>query len=770
VGDKPDFTRNQFGGTVGGPLRRDRTFVFVGYEALREKLGRTISTIVPDDAARLGILPDPARPGSTITVPIHPLVRPYLEEFPRANGAVIGGGLAEFTFPFTERLREDFLQGRIDHRLGTVHQLFARYTIDDAEQDLPTDFPQFPRAFVSRNQFFTGEYQQILSDRSLHTFRLSFSRTRIGQTVEANTSQPLPVFVPGRALVGDIDIGGIPRFGPQTSADVRLAQNVYGVQYDLSHARGRHLFKSGALVERYQADMVNPTFSLGIFAFANLNSFLQNRPLRFVGLRPEGEFDRYWRFTLVGLYAQDDFQIHPRLTINGGVRYEFTTVPREIRGRDAALINLTDTTPALGTIYENPTLGNVSPRGGFAWDLQGDGRTSLRGGYGLYFNTLNHQNLIVTVTNPPFTPRVIIPNPTFPVPPFERGIGNSIRPIQFDIDTPRVHVWNLSLQRELWRSTVVTLGYAGARGLSLLRSADVNVPAPATLPDGTPFFAPGLPRPNPAFSTIELKTSDGDSWYKALILEVRRRFDGGVSFQSSYTLSRTEDTTQASTFFSDATNGTTSAFPEFIPGYNKGLADHHATHNWVFNVTWALPFGRSLAGVAAALFDGWQVSGIGQIRSGNPLTVFVQANRSRSQWSPSLGPGIGLDRPSLAPGRTPEDAVTGRPDQWFDPTAFVLQPAGTFGNTGRGVFEGPDLKVFDLALVKSARWAQIGDGGRVEIRIEAFNLFNRTNFAPPSLVAFAGQADGEAPLASFGRIRATATSARQVQLGLRVVF
>lgn len=769
--EKPDFWRYQHAVTLGGPIRTDRVFFFAGYEGLRERLGRTLSTVVPDEQARLGFIPDPANPGQVQFVGVHPAVQPFVDEFPRPNGPVLGGGLATHTFPFSQRLRQDFVQGRIDVNLRPGHSFFARYTFDDADQYLPTDFPQFPRSFVSRNQFFTGEYRQVASPRTLNTWRLGFSRTRIGQLVEANTSQPLPVFVPGRPFTGGIDIGGIPgRFGPQTSSDVQLVQNVFSFQADTTTTRGAHVLKAGALVERYQDNMVNPTFSLGIYAFSGLSAFLRNQPLRFVGLRPDGEIDRYWRFTLFGFYLQDEWQAHPRLTLNAGLRYEFTTMPEDIYGRDSALIDLSDSAPTVGPLYQNPSYRNVSPRVGGVWDVFGDGSTSLRAGYGLYFNTNNHQNLIVTVTNPPATPRIVIPNPTFPVPPFERGIGNSIRPVQWDLENPRVHVWNVSLQRELWYDTVVTLGYAGSRGRHLLRSSDVNVAQPVTLADGTLFIPAGTPRPNPAFSTIELKSSDGDSWYKAVILDVRRRFSNGVSVQSSYTLSRSEDTTQASTFFSDATNGTTSAFPEFIPDYNKGLADFHARHNWVVNVTWELPWGRDLTGAAGVLFSGWQVSGIGQMRSGNPLTVFVSANRSRSLWAPSLGPGIGADRPSYAPGRGPSNAVIGRPDQWFDPTAFVLQPAGTFGNTGRGDFIGPNLRTVDLALVKQSPLAFGGRRARIEVRLEVFNLFNRANFAPPALAAFQGTSDTEAPLASFGRIRSTTTSARQGQVGVRVSF
>jgi hypothetical protein len=267
-----------------------------------------------------------------------------------------------------------------------------------------------------------------------------------------------------------------------------------------------------------------------------------------------------------------------------------------------------------------------------------------------------------------------------------------------------------------------------------------------------------------------LKSSDGESWYNALIIDVRRRWSGGFTAQSSYTLSKNEDTTQASTFFSDATNGTTSAMPEFIEGYNKGLSDFDSRHALIVNATWELPVGRGLTGAAGALLGGWRVSGIWSMRSGNPLTVFVQSNRSRSQWNPSRGPGIGQDRPSYAPGFGPDNALLGRQDRWFNPDAFVLQPAGTFGNTGRGDFIGPNLRTLDLALSKSTRWARLGRGSRLEFRVEAFNVFNRANFGAPSLTAFAGTADDERPFATFGRISSTVTSSRQVQLGARIVF
>src|SRR5262245_25539476 len=337
---KPNFHRNQFGGSLGGPIITDRAFFFVGYEALIERLGKTISTVVPDDNARQGILP-------TGNVGVHPAVAPFLNEFPRANGPSLGQGLAAFSFPFDQKLDQQFLQGRADYNTER-RQFFGRYTIDDTEQFLPTDYPQFPRTFFSRNQFFTGEYREVLSSRTLSTIRIGFSRTRIGQDVEANTSQPLPVFVPGRDLTGAIDIGGLRRFGPQSSVNVQLVQNLFSVQNDLVRSAGAHLLKAGVLVERYQDNMVNPTFSLGIYAFPNLSAFLRNVPNNFVGLTPEAQFDRYWRFTLTGLYVQDEYRVTPRLTLNGGLRYEFTTMPVDIYGRDSALPDLSASQPTTG--------------------------------------------------------------------------------------------------------------------------------------------------------------------------------------------------------------------------------------------------------------------------------------------------------------------------------------------------------------------------------------------------------------------------------------
>ncbi|MEP7363184.1 MAG: TonB-dependent receptor [Acidobacteriota bacterium] len=769
---RPEFKRNQYGGSFGGPIKRDKAFLFAGYEGLRERLGRTVTSVTPDANAHNGLIPNPAAPGQLLNVGVNPAVQPYLNEMPIPNAGDLGTGLGRYTFGFGQTLRQDFGQVRYDHNFGDKGQFFVRYTVDDASQRLPVEFPQFPRFFQSRNQFITAEHTIALSASTLNTLRGGFSRTRIGQDVEANTASKLQPFVSTRGLVGNIDIGGASRFGPQGSVNLRLTQNVYTLEDHVSLIRGRHTIKLGGLMEHYQDNMQNPTFSLGIYTFADIRAFLENRPLRFLGLGPEGAIDRYWRFTLFGGFVQDSWSVTPRLTLNLGLRYETTTMPVDKYGRDSALPDLLAPTPTTGRLYSNPPRKNFSPRFGFAWDPTGSGRTSVRGGAGIFVNTNNQQNLIVTVTNPPATPRyVITSNVTFPNPPFDRGVGNTMRPIEWNIKNPNIYMWNLNVQHQLPGQFLLTLGYAGTRGIHLMRNTDINTPEPTRLADGTLFWAAGLPRPNRSFSTIELKKSDGNSWYNAAIFEVRKRWSHGFNFQSSYTFSRNIDTTQSSTFFSDATNGMISAMPEYSGfSYNKGLADFHAKHNWLLNFAWEVPFAKKLTGVSRAILDGWQLAGIHNLRSGSPLTLFVQANRSRSQWGPSIGPGLGLDRPSMVPGFTHESAIIGSPDQWFNPAAFRLQPAGTLGDLGRGSLIGPNLRAFDASAMKNFRCSKLGEGGAIQFRVEAFNLFNRANFGAPRLLAFAGAADNEPAQGSLGLIQNTVTTSRQVQLSLRVQF
>ena len=805
-GEKPEFKRNQFGATIGGPIQSDRTFFFLGFEGLRERKGRTIHTVAPDDDARTFLLHIDST--TTDQLAVNPDVQPYLLEYPVANGSLImvpddpndptgpmhQSGLANHTFGFNEVLDQDFFQARVDHHFSDTDSIFVRYTFDDAAQALPTDFPQFPRAFVSTNQFLTAQLSRIQTADLMHLFRFNFARTHTGQDVEANVGAGVLPFVTGVPSLGNIDIGGIPRFGPQISGNVQLNQDVIGGEYHLTSIRGNHTWKMGGGVEQYRDRMFNPTFSRGLYPFPNIRRFLAGAPILYLGLAPGGDVRRAWDFELYSAYLQDQMRVHPRLTLDMGFRYEVTTMPIDPQGRDSALVSMMDAAPTVGRLYKGPRKNNFSPRFGFAWDATGEGKTAVRGGVGIYFNSINHQNLIVTVTNPPVTPRFIIRGAAFPNPDFGAGVGNTMRPIEWNLKTPNVYTWNVNLQQEMFSGIVFTLGYAGSRGIHLMRSGDVNIPQPDNLV-GPPSYSTTLPRPNSNFSTIELKRSDGDSDYSAFLLEFRKRWGDKITFQSAFTYSKSTDNTQASTFFSDATNGTTSAFPEF-PGfpdfdYNQGFSDFHLRRNWVTNFQWKIPFARELDGVAKSIFDGWHLGGITTMHSGNRLTPFVASNRSLSQWSPSLAPGLGRDRPNFAPGRSGDDAVTaGDPNSFFDPAAFELQPLGEFGNAGRGSLLGPDFRGVDLSLLKQHGFDLGTREATLQFRIEAFNIFNRTNFGTPGLQALSGTGCSPSepdcrsdcpigdltcerplpPLATFGRIRSTIGSSRQIQFSLRLEF
>lgn len=765
----PEFRRNQYGSTVGGPIVKDKTFFFFGSEVLREDLGRTIQSFTPNAQARQGLLPDPETSGLR-DVGVSPGTAPYLNEYPIPNGPDVGGGIGIYTFGANQELEQDFYQGRIDHQFSSKDSFFARYTYDDAQQTLPTDYPQFPRFFVSRNQFLTLEHTRIVSPSALNTLRASFSRTNFGQDVSANTANFLEPFVPGLPSIGQIDVPGLPRFGTQTSANVNFAQNVFSFQDDFFWTLGRHAVKAGALVERYQNNLFNPTFSRGIFFFPSLEGFLRNTPIRYIGLTPESTVDRYWRSTMLGFYAQDDFRVAPRLTLNLGLRYEYMSVPTERQGRDSALPDLFSGDIQRGQVYENPTGMNFAPRIGFAYDVFGGGKTALRGGYGIFYNTNLQHQMIVTVVNPPAASRPVIGGPTltFPNPAFGAARDRSIRPIQYDLESPYVQVWNLNVQQQLPGETVLTVGYAGSRGIHLLRNTDFNLRQPTRLDDGSYQYSAASPRLNPNFALIELKKSDGRSWYNAMILDLRKRFSGGLQLQSSYTFSRSIDTGQDSVFFSDSVSGTTTTLPE-LPGfeYNKGLSDFHAKHNWVTNFLWDVPFPESGPALARRIFGGWQAGGILTLQSGTPLTSMVQRNRSLSGFNATVGAGRGLDRPQLAQGFTHESAVLGEPDGWFDPNAFELQPAGRLGALGRNTFIGPNLQTFDFSLTKQIA---LTEDVNLQFRSEFFNLLNRANFGAPGIVAFAGTADSNPVLGAFGRVRRTVTTSRQIQFGLRLGF
>ncbi len=750
--DPPPFRRNQFGGTIGGPIRPNRLFFFGGVERLQEDLGITQVQTVPSQAARAGAIRA-----------INPIVAPYLSLYPLPNGPEIGPGLARYTFEVNQPTRENFVQGRADYSMSENDSLFARYTYDGADQSVVAGFEPYGTSSVSRNQFFTAEYKRIMTAALLNTSRFSHSRLRFEQ-LPVIPQTPELAFLPGQTQIGVITVSGLTNLGGVATNPSTNNSFYWTLSDDVSYSKGRHLLKAGALVEILRTGKLTATNIRGTYTFANLNALLAGTPTRFVGVLPGAQLDRVRRNQLFGFYVQDDFRWNDRLTLNLGLRYEFFTIPSDIHGLDTALRNIfTDADFTVGEPFgENPSLRNFAPRVGFAWDVGGDGRTAVRGGAGLYHDTDGTYNSAFGIASfsPPFGATTTITSPIFPKPSLEGSAASrSARTLDYHVKQPYGITYNLSMQREVFGDVVVSVGYAGSHAYNLMSAIEANPFVPQIQADGRKFYPTGARRRNPAWGAVDYRTNGGRSSYNALQVTGQKRFSRHYQFQLSYTFGKSIDNTQAQ-LNADVNNSSVYPQDPYDRDADRTLSDFDVRHVMTANFVWDLP------GPGAHPFlGGWQVNGIATLRSGVPFTPALGA----TNWSRS-GNTSGEDRPNLKAGVNAKDLMLGGPDRYFDPSGFELPPRGFYGNAGRNMLTGPGYAMVNVSLVKNTKLATLGGGGAVQVRLEVFNVLNRANFAVPDRVVFAAAAEGEAPLATAGRITRTVTSARQLQLGVKVLF
>jgi len=759
----PPFKRNQFGATVGGPIRRDRTFFFGAFESLIERLGVTGVANVPDLDARGGVL-------AGRQIPLHPAIPQYLQTlFPLPNGRSLGGGVAEYLFTRSQPTDEYFTQGRVDHTFSTKDALYGRYTFDNgnvSRQVINTPPIVFTKE-RSRNQYVTIEERHVFSSSLFNTAKIGYNRS----TTEADNQRTIDIppslsWIPGEKF-GYLTITGMVT---EMAGDYRLPRNDHlnNYQWDdtLFWTRGRHSLRLGFSGQRMQFNQNTTSQQGGIVTFAGLENFLRGIP-QSVDFAVPGKIDpnRGYRQSLWGFFAQDDVHLRRNLTLNLGLRYEFATVPTEVNGKISNLRNVTDAALKIGPPWHsNPSLKNFAPRVGLAWDPWGDGKTSVRAGFGIFYDEILPKYYFFSGSlNPPFTTRTTLPNPPFPnvVAAFDANapIKAQLQTINYDLQSSYLMQFNFNIQRSLPGGVDVTAGYAGSRGLHLFRIGDANL-APETIVNGIKTYQPQLGRRNPNFSTITQRITDAQSFYNALQLSAVKRLSHDLRAQASYTFSRSIDDSSGINS-QDYTNGVTYVADFYDRKYDRGLSAFFAQHVFTFNFTYDLPLGRGLHGLPGAMLKGWQLNNITTLQSGHPFEVILGFDRANNLNTTSFSRH---ERPNVKPGYS-NNPILGGPDRYWDINAFELQPVNTRGNLGRNTLIGPKLMNSDVSLVK--QW-KLAESKTLDFRAEFFNFPNHPNFAVPSgRTAFTS---ATAIGADWGRITRTVTTSRQIQFGLKLAF
>ena len=793
----PAFQRNNFGGSLGGPIRRDKIFLFANYEGYRQNLGLSDVTFVPDTQARQGYLPDPANPsGPRKNYGVASGVAPLFNLWPTQNGPALldakgnptGIALA-YSNPM-QHIREDFGTTRFDYNISPSNLFFAVYTIDDSTAETPTQNPLASINEDLREQVLSLQEQHVFSPRLLNTARFGFSRASF---FFLGSSSPLggaavPGWVVGKP-VGAIVIAGstasngssqITGAGANVGSDNATTRNLFTFDDHIFWTHGRHQIEAGGWVQRLQSNDNLAQNQFGQASFASLTTFLQGTVKTFTVVPAPTELG--WRSWLGAGYFEDTIRFTPRVELRAGLRIESTNGFNESQGR-ASNYGFTN-----GVINTKPTIGSSiltnnrakflpAPRIGVAWDVRGDGKTSVRAGFGMHSSLLDNLDYRLDQAAP-FNTTLSLAN----VPVSSLNITSSTKPspgtlvspssVQTDIATPTVVSWSMHIEQQLAPNTALTIGYIGSHGYHQILSADLNEPA-ATVTNGVIYY-PTTNKANPAVANTTSWISQGISNYNGLVLDVRRSFARGLQIRGNYTFAKNLD--NGSTW-NTSVSANTPAFVSYPadPGLDYGPAATDIRHLAAINGTYDLPFGRghvigsNLGGISNRAISGWTVSTIIVLQSGFP-------------FSPQLGynpTGSGDTRNPVRPDISPNfhgNLYPRTPQQFFNPAAFLAPANGTVGNLGRDTLTGPGLSNVDLSLLKAT---QISERVHAQFRAEFFNVLNHTNFATPNPVVFtSGPTQGTAgnqttPVVASptaGVITATSTTSRQIQFGVKLLF
>ncbi len=721
-GPVPPFRRNQFGAALGGPIKKDKWFLFGNYEGFRQVLALSNVTVVPDTQARLGIIPNPPAGFKA-----NPAMLQYMQLWPLQNGPELGGGAALSYNNPRQTVREDFGTLRSDYILSERDTLSAAYTIDDGDSLIPQADPLFASGETLRSQVASLEETHVFSPDILNTFRAGFSRAAFGFNAAELVSFPASTdFVTGLGP-GGISIGGgltttgggsITAAGPNNAAGVWNRRNLFTYTDSVQIVHGRHQITAGLWFQRVQDNENGASRQTGQASFASLATFLQGTVTSFQVVTDPNELG--WRSLFGAGYFEDAIKLTRNLTFQAGLRYEFTTGWNEESGRAANYLTDSDavliTNPRVGSsvFTQNNATHLLGPRAGLAWDVFGDGKTAVRAGYGMYYSLIDDLSFLLNSIPPyngsisktgslpsflPFTPGETPPPGTIYAP----------QGVQPNAQTPTVQEWNFTVEQQLSRNTVLRAAYVGSFGYHGFLSLDPNtIPGqicsdasgcsaggvtsptianniPHIVPQGTYYIpGPGAPRPNPNLGAGFFWYTEGNSSYNALEIDVSHRFSSGLQFRANYTWSKDLDMNSGLTG-AQANNQAQMVLDRNNVGRDWGPSAYNIPNRAVFSGTYELPFGKgkpwagNFGALGNRLVSGWQLNTIVTLQSGFPFTPLAGSNRSGD------GDTRNPDRPSLNPAFT-GPVIEGNPNQWYNPKAFKLPTAGHVRQSGPGSF------------------------------------------------------------------------------------
>jgi len=806
----PPFRRNQFGGALGGPLKPQKLFLFGNYEGFRQALAVSNVSVVPDQLARQGSLPN----ASGIYAPVAGLdvaMLSYMPFWPEANGAELAAngqpsGTALAYYNPRQHIREDFGTLRADSPIRSRDTLSAAYTVDDGSSLTPLADPLFGSDLALRSQVASFQEAHVFSPQVLNVFLAGFSRA--GFNFQPFSFADLPPglsFVSGRGP-GGIVIGGgltttgaaaITSAGPNNAARAWNSRNLFTYSDDLHVIKGRHQLSLGVWFERVEDNEDTASRQLGQASFTSLQTFLQGTVSSFQAVPTATELG--WRSLFGAWYFDDTIKLRPNLTFQAGLRDEFTSGWNEVAGRAANYLaganGVLQTNPRVaGSAFtENHAKSLLGPRIALAWDPSGRGTTAVRGAFGIHYSLLDDLSYLLNAL-PPYNGSVSFSHvslssivPILPNLPPRPSCGPGVtapcavyapQGVQANAKTPTVEEWTGSLERQAGSNTTLRAIYAGSFGYHGLLSVDPNSIAAEICPDRNGCQAGGVgvatsvvaegaqyipvgSRPNPYLSSGFFWYTEGNSSYNALQLEVVRHVAQGLQFRAGYTWAKDLDMNSALTG-AQANNQAQMVLERNDPRRDWGRSALNAASQGSISAHYELPFGRdkhgqgSARGLGNLLIGGWQANGIATLLSGFPFTPQAGSNVSGD------GDTRNPDRPQVNPsfvGRT----LLRHPAQWFNPNAFSLPAAGTYGNLGRGTYEGPGLADVDVSLAKDSA---LTERIKLQFRAEFFNFLNRTNFDTPNPIVFSNGALSS----TAGLITATATTSRQIQFGLKLLF